>query len=85
MAQLIFETLQKLDKKDYPDTGYTGYMMPPQYFRLFSPVMWNDRPNAGESFVLDRTLVTKSTRRPPKTHGQQICPNMKPSEQFTAP
>jgi len=63
LAQSIFETLQKLDNKDYPDTGYAGYMMPPQYFRLFSPVVWTDPPDVGESFVLPRTLVTETDQK----------------------
>eukprot|EP00804_Cyclotella_cryptica_P030999 CCRYP_013582-RA/>CCRYP_013582-RA protein AED:0.56 eAED:0.40 QI:0/-1/0/1/-1/1/1/0/562 len=63
LAQAIFETLQKLDNKDYPDTGYAGYMMPPQYFRLFSTRIWTDPTDVGESFVLDRSLITETDQK----------------------
>lgn len=63
LAQSIYEALQKIDNKDYPDTGYAGYMMPPEYFRLFSTTVWRDPPDVGESFVLDRTLVTETDQK----------------------
>ena len=63
LAQSIYEALQKLDNKDYPDTGYAGYMMPPEYFRLFSNTVWMNPPDVGESFILDRTLVTETDQK----------------------
>jgi hypothetical protein len=63
LAQTIFEALQKLDNKEYPDTGYAGYMMPPQYFRLFSAKVWTSPTDVGESFVLDRTLITETDQK----------------------
>ena len=53
LAQSIYETLQKLDNKNYPDTGDAGYMMPPEYFRLFSATAWRNPPNVGKSFILN--------------------------------
>ena len=63
LAQLVFEALQKIDNKDYADTSYAGYMMPPEYFRLFSAVAWNNPADISESFILGGTLITETDQK----------------------
>ena len=66
LAQPLFETVQKPDNKDYPNTSYAGYIiLPNQYFCLFFPIVWTDPPDVGESFVLPRTLVTETDQKTP--------------------
>jgi hypothetical protein len=38
-------------------------MMPPEYFRLFSTTAWRNPPNVGESFIIDRTLITETNQK----------------------
>jgi len=38
-------------------------MMPPEYFCLFSTTVWRNPPAVGESFSLDRTLITETDQK----------------------
>ena len=49
--QTIIDCLRKIDHHEYPNDGFSGYMMSPCAFRLYSNLPWIDPASPGQYFV----------------------------------
>jgi hypothetical protein len=63
LANRLYEALCKIDSPDYPNIGHAGYMMPADYFRLFSSNSWNDPAKIDNCFILPPTLIAETDQK----------------------
>ena len=49
LNQRITECLRRVDHPNYPDDGFSGYMLDPAACRLYNDKLWEPPPTSGSS------------------------------------
>jgi hypothetical protein len=63
LNQRITECLRRVDHPNYPDDGFSGYMLDPAAFRLFNDTPWEPPPDVGEYFSVPATAITETEQK----------------------
>ena len=58
LAQQIYEALRKLDHKDHPTDGWSGYLMAPEEFAVPSATEWKTPEDVEQYYVMPTTAIT---------------------------
>ena len=62
--QDIVDVLRKLHHPQYPDDGFSGYMLPPRAFRLYNAALpWSNPSDVGEYFTTPALAVSDAEIR----------------------
>ena len=70
LSTALYVALRKIDHPAHPDTGYAGYMMPTNSFRLYSTTPWQDPASVGEFFTVPRGAITNTDQDTAKNRWQ---------------
>jgi hypothetical protein len=82
LAQSIYKTFQKLDKKNYPDTGHEGYMMPQNTSACSQPQHCGTLPMYAKASFSIECSSPRPTRKWHTMNGRHELINMRPSAPF---